>query len=81
MIRLILLVILLYLLFAWMRRSQRQNAGANVTTEKSASSRMVKCEYCSVHITQEEAVMDENSMFCSHEHKQKALSGQNGKPE
>jgi hypothetical protein len=65
-IRYILLGLLVYFLFKWVRRGllmhkvQRRQAG-----EKAPASELVRCARCSVYVSQDEAVRRNGEWVCS----------------
>ena len=76
-----LIRLLVFVLAAWVAWKMFQNyktkqARLRHEREKALSrERMVKCEYCQVHLPESSAVAHEEYWFCSSQHKARFLTG------
>ena len=73
LIRLIILGLVIWLVWRLVN-----NVKARVNTSKKPEAKienqsMVSCQYCSVHVPQQEAVKHDDSWFCSQSHRDKFL--------
>lgn len=66
-----LITFILIVLVAWhMFKNYQAKVRANKPKPKLAvRERIVKCEYCSTHIPEEQAIKDGDHHFCGQEHK------------
>ncbi len=70
-----LLTFILVVIIAWrMIKNYQISAGKRGKNLEKAKildrEKMVKCEYCSTHIPEEEAINDEKYWFCTSEHRE-----------
>lgn len=67
-----LITFILIVLVAWhMIKNYQAKVKANKPKPKlSVRERVVKCEYCSTHIPEEQAIKDAELYFCGQEHKE-----------
>ena len=69
LVRLLLVVLVIWLLLSvirWMRRRVMIEKTRGTTPEVA---RMVRCAYCGLYVTSDEAVRAGGESFCSNEHK------------
>jgi uncharacterized protein len=72
MLRLLLIVLVLAMVIALINRGRSIGKNHRDESEKLSSSKMVRCNYCQLHVTQDEALMSDGQYYCSIEHQEKA---------
>lgn len=78
LIRLIIFALVVWLVWRMFQNYQvkqeqrRQQAAGERRLDQG---RMVRCEYCSVHLPQSAAVCHDEHWFCNHQHKARFLEG------
>ena len=78
LIRLIILALVIWMFWRVVKNFQaRQSKKSKKETPsgKREQSNMVLCQFCSVHVPEQDAISHEKSWFCSERHKEKYLAG------
>ena len=77
----VLFFAIIILLFYWMlkdkfpkRNTEEKDEGTSLLTDETEE--LVCCEYCGVHVQEDQSVAMEGKFFCSDEHYQKYLESQ-----
>lgn len=77
LIRLVILGLVIWMLWRLVRNFQARQAAADRAKQKSLEQRnMVLCQYCSVHVPENNAIAHDGAWFCSEGHKNKYLAGE-----
>ena len=75
--RLLIYLMVIIAVFYISRSILPKSAAGPVNSRRARRSRMVKCGYCKLYITEEEAVGTQNEYYCSDEHKKLAHCDEN----
>lgn len=71
-VRLLIIIMVIYVLYYLSRRFLSGPSRGLGNSPGGRRSKMVKCEYCQVYITEEEAVGKSGDFYCSADHKHRA---------
>ena len=72
MIRFLLIILVGAMVVAVLNRLRFRGKNYVGQTEKLSSIRMVKCNYCQLHISQEDSLTRKGQYYCCIEHQEKA---------
>ena len=78
LIRLIIFALVIWMLWRVVKNfqtSQSKKDNKENTRGEIEQSNMVLCQFCSVHVPEQDAVRHEKQWFCSDRHKEKYLAG------
>lgn len=74
LIRLIIFGLVIWMLWRLIKNFlARQNSNTTTSDKKLAKGNMVACQYCTVHVPENDAVEHNQLWFCSERHKEKYL--------
>lgn len=62
----LVLIILAALIYRRVLQYKKQNTTSN---KRLISKNMVRCDYCGIHVPEDEVVNDDDRSYCSEEHK------------
>jgi uncharacterized protein len=72
-IRLVFLLLLLWIVWFMIRNFLNKQARHNQTVRKVTAGKIVKCQYCDLHLPQQEALQHDADWFCTRDHMQAFL--------
>ena len=71
MLRILLIVVVLTLLIAVIKRMKFPTKGDHKDSAKQSPAKMVKCNYCELYVRQKDALHSGGQYYCCNEHKRK----------
>lgn len=76
LIRLLSLVLVIWLIWRMIQnyQSQKSRRAGPGGSQALSSEKMVKCEYCALHLPEKKALSHEGHWFCNKEHKARFLA-------
>ncbi|MEX2367511.1 MAG: PP0621 family protein [Pseudohongiellaceae bacterium] len=73
LIRILIFIMVIWLIWRMIRNYQVKQQQAREASGKLDQKKMVRCEFCNVHLPQSDAVSEKDLWFCNQSHKSKYL--------
>ena len=74
-LRIILVITVVWLVISLYRRLRRKLISVRGVPDSNNIRKMVRCAFCDLHIPSDEAVLDDGTYYCCHQHQVKMNQG------